>query len=232
MLINELFSSIDGEARRAGELATFIRTVGCNLRCQFCDSTYTWGHEDTNQWLTVDEIVEKCKALGNHNITFTGGEPLIQKDADALIMRLAEEGFDVSIETDGAVDFTTRSWFQPDDAIEYGSTLSHIWVCADYKCYASGMTDKMLDLDKFAQLRSNDVLKFVVGSQEDLELALKVTNYIRDKGCDCYVYLSPVFGDIEPAEIVEFMQKHKMQGKIRVQLQLHKLIWDPNKRAV
>ena len=230
MLINELFSSIDGEARRAGELATFIRTVGCNLRCEFCDSRYTWGHEDTNKEMSVDEIVEECKKFGNHNITFTGGEPLIQKDADELILRLAREGFDVSIETDGAVDFTARPWFKPDDEVEYGSTLSRIWVCADYKCLASGMTDKMLGWDKFARLRSNDVLKFVVGSQKDLELAREVITYIRSHGCDCYVYLSPVFGDIEPAEIVAFMQEHKLQGKIRAQLQLHKLIWNPDER--
>ena len=222
MIINELFSSIDGEARRAGELATFIRTSGCPLKCIFCDSKYTWEPEDTNRNMSVDEIVEECKKFGNHNITFTGGEPLVQKDADELIIRLASEGFDVSIETCGAVDFTEREWFKPDDEIEYGSTLSRIWVCTDYKCYASGMTDKMLPVEKFAKLRSNDVLKFVVGSDDDLELAYEVISYIRNKGCDCYIYLSPVFGDIEPARIVEFMQERKLQHKIRVQLQLHK----------
>lgn len=232
MLINELFSSIDGEARRAGELATFIRTVGCNLRCKYCDSKYTWGHEATNREMSVDEIVEECKKFGNHNITFTGGEPLLQKDADELITRLANEGFDVSIETNGAVDFTKRSWFKPDDEIEYESPLSRIWVCADYKCLTSGMLEEMLGWDKFAHLRSNDVLKFVVGSQEDLELAREVITYIRSHGCNCYVYLSPVFGDIEPAEIVEFMKQHNMQGRIRVQLQLHKFIYPVDMRGV
>ena len=232
MLISEIFSSIDGEARRAGELATFVRTIGCNLKCEYCDSKYTWIKEPTSKEMTVAEIVKECKKLGNHNITFTGGEPLIQKDADELIMRLAEEGFDVSIETNGAVDFTTRPWFKPDGEVEYDSLFSHIWVCADYKGYASDMTSYMLSFSKFAQLRSNDVLKFVVGSQEDLELAFEVTKYIREHGCNCYVYLSPVFEQIKPVEIVDFMKEHNMQGKIRVQLQLHKIIWDPQLRGV
>ena len=232
MLISEIFSSIDGEAKRAGELATFVRTIGCNLKCEYCDSKYTWEKEASNREMTVDEIIEECKKLGNHNITFTGGEPLIQKDADELIIRLAEEGFDVGIETNGAVDFTSRSWFKSESEVEYNSLLSHIWVCADYKGYASDMTSYMLPFSKFAQLRSNDVLKFVVGSQEDLELAKEIIKYIREQGCNCYVYLSPVFGQIKPAEIVDFMKEHNMQGKIRVQLQLHKIIWDPQLRGV
>lgn len=163
MLISEIFKSIDGESRRAGELATFIRTVGCNLRCKFCDSQYTWAKEDSSKEMTIEEIVNKCIELGCKNITFTGGEPLIQKDSDRLIYELSKVGFDVSIETDGAIDFTERDWFKYD--------IPNVWVCADYKCYASDMTNKMLPIEKFAKLRSYDVLKFVVGSKEDLELA-------------------------------------------------------------
>lgn len=224
MIINEIFSSIDGEARRAGELATFVRSVGCNLRCEYCDSKYTWGTEDTNRNMTVAEIVEECKQLGNTNVTFTGGEPLIQRDSDELIEALADAGFDVSIETDGSIDFTERDWFK--------NNHKNVWVCADYKCYASGMTYEMLPLDTFAKLREQDVLKFVVGSQRDLELAYEVYSYLRLKECNCYIYLSPVFGDIEPKDIVEFMKEHKMQGKVRFQLQIHKYVWDKNLRGV
>lgn len=224
MIINELFTSIDGESKRAGELATFIRTVGCNLRCSFCDSKYTWVKEKTNKEMSVDELVEKCKEFGVRNITFTGGEPLLQKDSDELINKLADNGFDVSIETDGAIDFTERDWFK--------NNKENVWVCADYKCYLSGMTDKMLPIEKFAKLRSQDVLKFVVGSEKDLELAKDIIIKLRSMNCDCYFYLSPVFGAIEPVQIVEFMKNNMLQNKVRFQLQLHKFIWDPNKRAV
>lgn len=224
MIISEIFTSIDGEARRAGELATFVRSVGCNLRCEFCDSKYTWHADETSRNMTVDEIVAECFDAGVSNITFTGGEPLIQKDADELIEALASKGFDVSIETDGAVDFAEREWFK--------NNTPGVWVCADYKGHASGETDKMLPLEKFAQLREQDVLKFVVGSEEDLLLAESIIKYIRDAGSRCWVYLSPVFGMIEPVEIVNFMIAHGLQDKVRFQIQLHKVVWNPDARGV
>lgn len=228
MLISEIFSSIDGESKRAGELATFVRTVGCNLRCSYCDSKYTWEKEATSKEMTIDEIVDKCKELGNHNITFTGGEPLLQKEADNLIKALQLNGFEVSVETNGAVDFTKFKFFHTYD--HYDKNLA--WVCVDYKCGSSGMEKKMIGLDKFAKLRSFDVLKFVVGSYSDLLEALMVMEHLRKQNCDCWFYLSPVFGAIEPKEIVEFMQKHNLQYKTRFQLQLHKMIWNPDMRGV
>ena len=224
MIINEIFKSIDGESKRAGELATFIRSVGCPLRCTFCDTTYAFEMEELPQIMTVEEIVEKCKDYGVKNITFTGGEPLIQKDADELIEALAEEGFDVSIETCGAVDFTKRSWFE--------NNSPNVWVCTDYKCLASGETRKMLPIDTFKKLRRKDVLKFVVGSKEDLDLAKGIIEELMAAGCNCYFYISPVFKMIEPKEIVEYMIENKMQNKVRFQLQLHKFVWEPSRRGV
>lgn len=224
MNINEIFSSIDGESKRAGELATFVRSVGCNLACFWCDTKYSWGTEPTNRQMTIPEIVEECKKLGNHNITFTGGEPLLQKDSDELIVALARAGFEVSIETNGAVDFTVRDWFIDNNP--------SVWVCADFKCPTSGQTAKMLPLETFSKLRPQDVLKFVVGSQEDLSTALNVMTTLRANGCDCYFYLSPVFGMIEYADIIDFMKKHGLQHKIRFQLQIHKFVWNPTARMV
>ena len=223
MIINEIFGSIDGEARRAGELATFVRTNGCNLKCSWCDSKYTWGVERGAN-MTVEEIVAKCEELGNKNITFTGGEPLLQKDADELIMALGTGGFNVSVETNGSVDWSERDWFK----LKFQS----MWVCADFKARSSGEKEKMLPMEKFATLRSWDVLKFVVGSRQELEDAYEVYQAIRKLGSTCYIYLSPVFGMIEPKEIVEFMQEKRWQDKVRAQLQLHKFFWDPNKRGV
>lgn len=224
MLINEIFLSIDGEAKRAGQLATFVRSVGCPLRCSYCDSSYTWGKESGNMIMSVKEIVDVCENNGAKNITFTGGEPLIQKDADELIEELAAKDFDVSIETCGAVDFTERKWFK--------NNIKNVWVCADYKCYESNESDKMIDINKFAKLRSRDVLKFVVGSFKDLELAKSVMEQLRKKRCKCHFYLSPVFGKIEPLDIVNFIIDNKLQDKVNFQVQLHKIVWDPEERGV
>lgn len=224
MLINEIFKSIDGESLRAGQIATFVRTVGCNLRCAFCDSKYTWGAEPTNRKMTPDDIVKECQSLGAHNITFTGGEPLIQPDADELINKLADAGFEVSIETDGAVDFTERDWFV--------NNKENVWVCADYKCGASGMTNNMLPLEKFAKLRPQDVLKFVVGGTDDLDMMKIIITRLRFAGCDCHIFVSPVFGMIEPKTIVEYLINNDLQYKVHFQIQLHKIVWDPNLRGV
>ena len=176
--------------------------------------------------MTIAEIVSKCQEFGNRNITFTGGEPLIQKDADELITTLARKGFDVCIETCGAVKWSDRVWFtQP-------FFKDNVWVCADYKAKSSGMQGKMLPLEEFATLRDCDVLKFVVGSRQELEDAYEVCQTAGFGWHRPYVYLSPVFGMIEPKEIVEFMQEKKWQNKVRAQLQLHKFFWDPNKRGV
>ena len=222
MLINEIFSSIDGEARRAGELATFIRANGCNLKCSWCDSKYTWGTAGID--FSIDKILGICEEYGNENITFTGGEPLIQKDADDLIWALWKKNYDVSIETNGSVKWSDKTWFT--------ENWQNIWVCADYKAKSSGEQDKMLPMEEFATLRPWDVLKFVVGSREELEDAYKVYQEITKLGCTCYIYLSPVFGMIEPKEIVEFMREKHWQGNVRMQIQLHKIVWDPNMRGV
>lgn len=222
MKINEIFVSIDGESKRAGELSTFIRTCGCNLKCPYCDSKYTWTEKGTEY--SVSEIVNKCKELGIHNITFTGGEPLLQPDSDELITQLAKNGFDVCIETNGSVDFTTKSWFT--------QNFSNVWVCTDYKGPSSNEETSMLAYDKFSLLRDVDVIKFVVGNKQDLEKCVEVIKFLRNHNCNCYVYISPVFNNIKPSEIVDFMKFNLLQDKIRFQLQLHKFIWDPNKRGV
>lgn len=225
MLISEIFTSIDGESLRAGEVSTFIRTQGCPLRCKYCDSKYTWGKDDGVKEMSVYEIMNHLKEINApRNITLTGGEPLVQPDADDLIIRLSMAGYNVCIETCGAVDFTTREWFV--------KNYAGVWVCADYKTFNSGMTAKMLDPSLFALLRNCDVLKFVVGSKRDLDQANELIKFLRDHCCNCYMYLSPEFGKITPKTIVEYMLENRLDYKVRFQLQLHKFVWDPNMRGV
>ena len=106
MKITELFKSIDGEGIRTGKIVTFIRSFGCPCRCHYCDSMYSneTGHGVDIKDMTVEEIVKQCKEYKTPYITFTGGEPLIQKDAKELIETLLTEGFEVNIETSGAID--------------------------------------------------------------------------------------------------------------------------------
>ena len=230
----EIFSSIDGEGRRAGELVTFIRFSGCSLRCSWCDTAYSQdGKEGID--ITIDDILKKVYQFGNTNITVTGGEPLYQKNIDELFEILLLEGFDINVETNGNHDidyyvsgdfknrFTESRWEQ---------VKEHLWFTMDYKSRSSGMR-KFMRPERFLQLRDIDVLKFVVGSQDELTDSLEIIRFIRKNNINCYVYFSPVFGMIQSVEIVEFMKQHKEDmNKVRVQLQLHKIIWDPNKREV
>lgn len=221
--MTEIFSSIEGESKNVGELSTFVRTFGCDLRCSFCDADYSWDNGKPYYELTIDEIVEECKRIGNHSVTFTGGEPLWREGADELIERLVQEGFMVDVETNGAIDFTNREWFK-----KYNT--DQVWVCVDYKSPSSLMKNMMLPVETFAKCREGDAIKFVVGSQEDLEAAWEVIEQIRALGCNCYIYLGPVWGEIEPAEIVIFLQEHHAGTKTRLQLQIQKIIWEPNER--
>lgn len=215
MRVVEIFKSIDGEGKRAGLPTTFIRLYGCNLKCSYCDTRY--GCEDSNYtMMSLDEIIDKVEDLGVSRITLTGGEPLLKPDVKVLIELLNRMNYDVNIETNGSIDF------QP-----FVKGLAHVFVTMDYKCPISGMEKKMY-LPNLRALRQKDVLKFVVGSPEDLERAKYVIELVQPKA---QIYFSPVFGKIEPADIVDFILQNNLEN-CRVQLQMHKIIWDPNKRGV
>ena len=218
MKVNEIFKSIDGEGLRTGELTTFIRLAGCNLRCSYCDTCYALKNSNGTE-MSVDEIVKKAKKFGYRNITLTGGEPLIHKDVDGLISKLCENGFYVNIETNGSVP------------IDKYILNKNILITMDYKLTSSGV-EKNMNLNNLEKLRKNDVLKLVIG-KGDFD---KVKEVIEKYSIKSYIYLSPVFGEIEPFEIVDFMKIMHTQGidtsKMRVQVQLHKIIWNPNERGV
>lgn len=217
--IAEIFSSINGEGRKAGQTAAFVRFTGCNLNCSYCDTK--WANEPDAKYtqMTADGILSEVQKSGAVNVTVTGGEPLIQPDVKDLIVLLGEKGFEVEIETNGSVDISEYAALSPRPAF----TL-------DYKLISSGMEGSMLT-ENYALLDpERDAVKFVSGSREDLERAAEVIKKYRltEK---CAVFISPVFGGIDPSEIVAFMLEKKLNG-VRLQLQLHKLIWDPDARGV
>jgi len=214
MLINEIFTSIEGEGIRMGYPVTFIRLYGCNLNCSYCDTRYSCEGQDGTE-MNVSEVIEKAKEVDVKRITLTGGEPLIHKNAEELVDRLVNEGFEVNIETNGSVDI--YPYIKKENVI----------ITVDYKSISSGMADKM-NHKNLKYLRNQDVLKFVVGNKEDLADMKKI---IETYSPSCNIFVSPVFGQIEASEIVEFIKNNKL-NEVRVQVQLHKIIWEPTKRGV
>lgn len=215
----EKFVSINGEGTRAGELAVFIRMKGCNLDCEYCDTKWANEENASCEIMTEEDIRNYIRDTGVKNVTLTGGEPLFRKDMDVLIDYLMQDKDRVvEIETNGSVNIK-----------EYASMKNRASFTMDYKLGASGMEEKMC-LENFAYLDKRDTVKFVVGSQEDLKRAAEIIEKYALTG-KVSVYFSPVFGAIEPEEIVDFMVQNRLND-VRMQLQMHKFIWDPEKRGV
>lgn len=214
----EIFESINGEGMRAGELAVFVRMKGCNLSCNYCDTM--WANEADCEFeeMTADRIVERVKKSGIKNVTLTGGEPLLQKDADKLLKLFSDEkDIRVEIETNGSVNLSPF--------LKYENTS----FTMDYKLPESDM-EKYMDLENFKILRKKDTLKFVASSVNDLKKAKDIIEKY-DLIDRVNIIFSPVFGKIELTDIVDFLKDNKLND-VRMQLQIHKFIWDPDERGV
>ena len=217
--ITEKFTSINGEGVRAGQLAVFIRFAGCNLDCSYCDTKWANQTDTPYTLMTENEIYDYIKKTGIKNVTITGGEPLIQPDIEVLIETLScDISLNVEIETNGSADIG-----------RFSSISIPPLFTMDYKLPSSGM-EKFMNTDNFNYLCKDDTVKFVAGSNNDLETAYQIIekyNLIKK----CHVYISPVFGSINPEDIVEFMKQKKLND-VNLQLQLHKIIWSPDKKGV
>ncbi len=215
----EKFVSINGEGRKSGELAVFIRFQKCNLTCSYCDTQWACMDNAPYTLLSSAEIVDYIKASGASNVTLTGGEPLLQKDLESLLKDIAEAGdYFVEIETNGSRSIAALS-----------ESLYRPSFTMDYKLPTSNMESQMYT-DNLSLLTPEDTLKFVCGSQQDLIRAKAVIDQHTLLG-KVQIYLSPVFGRLSAEAIVSFMLEHKLSG-VRVQLQMHKFIWDPEARGV
>lgn len=215
----EIFSSINGEGVRAGQLALFIRLQGCNMDCTYCDTK--WANEESCKfhWTSTDEILDVVRMMQVKNVTITGGEPLIQADIRELLEELAKmPEIRVEIETNGSVDL------KPFMEIEHAPSFT-----MDYKLPGSGMENRMFT-ENLNHLREEDTIKFVVKDYADLCRADEVIREYNLSG-RCHVYLSPVYGEIDLEEIVNFMKSHHMND-VTMQLQMHKIIWDSEMRGV
>lgn len=217
--VAETFVSINGEGVLAGQLAVFVRFCGCNMNCLYCDTKWANDGSVNGVEMTAEEIRDLILSTGVHNVTLTGGEPLYRTGMRELLELLAAQPeLKIEIETNGSISL-----------VPYVGISPSITFTMDYKLPFSGMESKM-NPSNFRLLSKNDTVKFVAGSRADLKRALQIIQE-HDLTNRCHVYLSPVFGSIEPAAMVEFMQEHHMNG-VNLQLQMHKIIWDPDKRGV
>jgi len=216
MKVIEKFVSINGEGLKSGELATFIRFANCNLRCPYCDTKYSYINPCFTEE-SIEDIVNYIQQQNVNNVTLTGGEPLIQEGIDELINRLSHLGYRVELETNGSVDISKYVGL-------YGVTFT-----VDYKTLSSKMTKFML-LENYKYLTKNDVVKFVCGTQDDLEDTKRIIKeYELDKITNPFI--SPIWGEIEFSHIVNFLKENNLNN-VRLQLQIHKIIWDKDKRGV
>ncbi len=215
----EKFTSINGEGVRAGQLAVFIRFKDCNLRCSYCDTKWANAENAPHVQMSAQEIYGYIKHTGIKNVTLTGGEPLLQENIKELLELIcADRELYCEIETNGSI------YLKPFSDIENRPSFT-----MDHKLMSSNMKEYMC-IENYHILSQNDTVKFVVGGKADLNDAKAIIDEYKLIG-RVNVYISPVFGKIDPKEIVEFMLENKLNG-VNLQLQLHKFIWNPNKRGV
>lgn len=211
MRITEIYASVQGETQYAGLPCTLIRTTGCDLRCTYCDTTYSfYGGKD----MGLDEIVAEAKALGPKLVLLTGGEPMLQRDIVALAELLLQEGFDVMIETSGA---------HPVDVLP-----SAVAKIVDVKTPASGEAHRMHPR-AIEGLGARDAVKFVLSGEADYAWA---RDFIarHELGTRTQVLLAPVHGQLDPKALVSWMLRDRIPA--RLNLQLHKYIWGPDAQGV
>lgn len=211
LVIHELYRSLQGEGTWAGLPCTFVRLTACHLRCLYCDTPHAFRYGDS---IPLGEVVELALATGDRLVEVTGGEPLLQPEVYPLMARLADAGRTVLLETSGAVDT-----IQVD---------ARVHVILDVKTPGSGESQANFwpNLDR---LRPKDEVKFVICGREDMAWSLDVVrnHALTDR---CPVLFSPSYGAVEPAELAAWILESHLP--IRLQLQLHKLLWGPTTRGV
>lgn len=211
LTVNEIYASIQGESTRAGLPCVFVRLTGCHLRCSYCDTEYAF-YDGTK--MSVDAVVRDVTALGLPLVEITGGEPLLQPACVTLAGRLLEAGLTVLIETSGAL---------PIDKLPAGTIR-----IVDFKCPSSGECDRN-DWNIVDHLTASDEVKFVIGDRADFDWACAALDRHSLAG-RCPVLFSPVFGKLDPRPLAEWILASKLD--VRLQLQMHKFIWDPKERGV
>jgi 7-carboxy-7-deazaguanine synthase len=203
--ITEIFLSLQGEARAIGWPTVFVRLTGCPLRCQYCDTAYAF---HGGEWRQIDDILAEVAGHGARHVCVTGGEPLAQKRCIGLLSRLCDAGYEVSLETSGAIDIA-------DVDLRVSRVL-------DIKTPGSMEVHRNL-WSNLPLLTPNDQVKFVICSREDYDWAKDiVAQHGLTQVCD--VLFSPSFSQIKPSDLADWIVADKLP--VRFQLQLHKILWN------
>ncbi len=209
--INEIYYSVQGESSKAGLPTVFVRLTYCNLRCSYCDTEYAF-HEGKD--MTIDAILDEVKRYNCNLVEITGGEPLFQNESLELMKRLCDEGFDVMLETGGSLPIKDVD--------------KRVMIIMDLKCPSSKMMKKNL-YENLNYIKPTDEIKFVIGNREDYEWAKETINKfaLTEKSA---LLFSVVFGKLAPVQLVDWILEDKL--KVRYQLQMHKIIWEPTAKGV
>jgi 7-carboxy-7-deazaguanine synthase len=209
--INEIYKSIQGESTHMGRPCIFVRLTYCNLRCTYCDTEYAF-YEGEDQ--SIDAILDEIKSMKCNLVEITGGEPLFQPECIELLHRLVDENYEVMLETGGSLSIS--------------DVPTSVIKIVDFKCPSSGMMKKNL-WSIVNDIQSHDEIKFVIGNRKDFDWACECINeYLLNEKCT--ILFSPVFGEIEPKVIVDWIVKENTP--VRFQIQSHKYIWVPEKKGV
>ncbi|MBC7787000.1 MAG: 7-carboxy-7-deazaguanine synthase QueE [Methylophilaceae bacterium] len=202
--IHEIFYSLQGESSRVGLPTVFVRLTGCPMRCGYCDTAYAFNGGSN---MSLNEILEKVASYSPHYITVTGGEPLAQKACWPLLTVLSDAGYSVSLETGGAIDTS-----QVDQRVS---------VILDIKTPGSGEL-KNMRLDNINYLKAQDEVKFVLCDRADYDWAKDLLAKLN-LNKTCSVLFSPVYNQVNPTELAEWILQDRLP--VRMQVQLHKILW-------
>lgn len=211
LLVSEIFRSIQGEGSRAGRPCSFVRLVGCNLRCDWCDSRYAY-HGGENMSLTT--ILEQLEQLEYRLVMLTGGEPLLQPAAPLLLERLCQAGYETLLQTNGTRDISALD--------------RRVIRCMDIKCPGSGQGNSLLR-SNIAALRPSDEVKFVLANKADYHFARRLI-WEHNLSSRCSVVLQPAWGLLDGADLAQWMLADALDA--RLGLQLHKILWPACERGV
>jgi 7-carboxy-7-deazaguanine synthase len=212
LTVNEIFHSIQGESTHAGRPCVFVRLTACDLRCSWCDTPYAF-HEGSK--MTLEDVVSRVRDYGCDVVEITGGEPLLQKDVYPLMQRLLDEGRTVMLETGGHLSVADV----PEGVVRV----------IDIKCPGSGEAGRV-DWTNLDRLRPTDEVKFVITDRADYEFARDVVARFDLTSKVTAVLFSPVHGVMNSRELAEWILGDRLP--VRLQLQAHKYIWDPQTRGV